>query len=90
MEMVPVDPKVLRMHEQRRTFRKVMNSIEQFINSDHDAVELKWEPGEYTSAASVESCYIKAVKRMNVDCVVRMRQGKVYLMRRFTDIYVTD
>lgn len=82
MNMVPVDPKEIKVLASRRAHRKVMHAIEQFINSPYDAVELKWEPGEYVSAASVAASYSKAIRKMHVGCFACVRQDRVYLIRK--------
>lgn len=82
MEMVPVNPESIKMHELRRAHRKVMRAIEEFINSPHSAVELKWEPGEYASSTSVAASYGKAIRKMKASCFVCVRGGHVYMIRK--------
>ena len=81
MTLVPVDPKIITMFSTRHSHCKAMRAIEEFMRSEHEAVQLKYDTKEYASAASVQSTYGKAIKKLHVDCVVLTRQGKVYLIK---------
>ena len=81
MTLVPVDPKDIPMFSARHAHCKAMRTIEEFMRSEHKAVQLKYDAEEYASVASILSVYSRAVRRMNVDCVVMSRQGKVYLIK---------
>lgn len=81
MTLVPVDPKTISMPSTRHYHCKAMRTIEEFMRSEHEAVQLKYDTEEYASVASILSTYKKAIRRMNVDCVVMSRQGKVYLIK---------
>lgn len=81
MTLAPVDPKDIPMFSTRHAHCKAMRTIEEFMRSEHEAVQLKYDTEEYTSAASVQSTYSKAIRRLHVDCVVLTRQGKVYLIK---------
>lgn len=81
MTLTPVDPKSIPMLSARHSYMKAIKVIEEFMNSGHEAVELKFEPGEYASAASVQSTYRRAIKRGRYNCVVLTRQGKAYLIK---------
>lgn len=85
MIMVPVDPKSIMVRECRRAYRKVQRAVEEFINSPHAAVELQWEPGEYASVASVSSTYTKAIRSLQANCFVVIRDGRAYLIRKEID-----
>ena len=81
MTLVPVDPKIIPMISMRHSHCKVMRTIEEFMRSEHEAVQLKYDAKEYASVASVQSTYKKAIRKMHVNCVVISRQGKVYLIK---------
>lgn len=81
MTLVPVNPKTIPMLSMRRSHCKAMRIIEEFMRSEHEAVQLEYDPKEYTSVASVQSTYKRAARRLHVDCVVLIRQGKVYLIK---------
>lgn len=82
MKMNPVDPTALHLFEGRRSRNKITRAVEAFMKSGHPAVELVWLPGEYSTATSVQSCYIKAIARMKANCFVRMVEGRIYLIRK--------
>lgn len=84
MDMVPVDPSILRMHEWRGSYRRVHIALEEFINSDLPAVELIWETGYYASALSCYNSYRKAVKKLNVNISVIKSGEHVYLTRNIS------
>lgn len=81
MTLVPVEPKTIPMFSGRRAHCKAMRIVEEFMRSDHEAVQLKYEPNEYASAANVQHTYKSAISRLHVDCVVMIRKGKVYLIK---------
>ena len=81
MTLVPVDLKDIPMLYMRHAHCKAMRTIEEFMRSEHKAVQLKYDTEEYTSVASVQSTYSRAIRRLHVDCVVLTRQGKVYLIK---------
>lgn len=82
MKMNPVDPVALHLAESRRSRNKITRAVEAFMESGHQAVELLWYPGEYRSASTVQSCYMRAIARMKANCFVRMVEGRVYLIRK--------
>lgn len=81
MTLVPVDLKDIPMLSTRHAHYKAIRTIEEFMKSEHEAVQLKYDTGEYSSVASVQSTYKKAVRKLHIDCVVLTRQGKVYLIK---------
>lgn len=81
MTLVPVAPKDIPMLSARHFHCKAMRTIEEFMRSEHEAVQLKYDTEEYASVASVQSTYKKAIRKLHVDCVVLTRQGKVYLIK---------
>lgn len=81
MTLVPVDLKDIPMLYTRHAHCKAMKTIEEFMRSEHEAVQLKYDTEEYTSVASVQSTYSRAIRRLHVDCVMLTRQGKVYLIK---------
>lgn len=81
MTLVPVDLKDIPMLYMRHAHCKAMRTIEEFMRSEHEAVQLKYDTEEYTSVASVQSTYSRAIRRLHVDCAVLTRQGKVYLIK---------
>ena len=81
MTLVPVDPKAIPMLSMRHSHCKAMRIIEEFMRSEHEAVQLEYDPKEYTSVNSVQGTYRKAARKLHVDCVVLTRQGKVYLIK---------
>ena len=81
MILVPVDPKNISIHTARHAYCKAMRNIEEFMRSEHEAVQLKYDTEEYASVASVQSTYKRAVSKLHVDCVVLTRRGKVYLIK---------
>ena len=81
MTLVPVDPKSITMISTRYSHCKAMRTIEEFMRSEHEAVQLKYDTKEYASVASVKNTYRKAIKKLHVDCVTLTRQGKVYLIK---------
>lgn len=81
MTLVPVDPKTIPMLSMRHSHCKAMRTIEEFMRSEHEAVQLKYDMKEYASVSSVQSVYIRAVRKLHVNCVVLTRQGKVYLIK---------
>ena len=82
MKLNPVDPVALHLPESRRSRKKITRAVEAFMESGHQAVELMWYPGEYSSAGTVQSCYGKAIARMKANCFVRMVEGRIYLIRK--------
>lgn len=81
MTLVPVDPKDIPMLSMRHAHCKAMKTIEEFMRSEHEAVQLKYDEQEYASVASVLSTYKRAIRKLHVDCVLMTRQGKVYLIK---------
>lgn len=81
MTLVPVDPKDIPMLYTRHAHCKAMKTIEEFMRSEHAAVQLKYDTEEYTSVASVQSTYSRAIRKLHVDCVMLTRRGKVYLIK---------
>ena len=81
MTLVPVDLKDIPMLSMRHAHCKAMKTIEEFMKSEHEAVQLKYDTEEYASVASIQNTYSRAVRKMHVDCVVLTRQGKVYLIK---------
>ena len=81
MTLVPVDPKAIPTLFERHSHCKAMRVIEEFMRSEHEAVQLKYDAKEYVSATSVQSTYRRAIIKLHVDCVVLTRQGKVYLIK---------
>lgn len=81
MTLMPVDPKDIQMLSKRHSHCKAMRTIEAFMQSEHEAVQLKYDMEEYASVSSILSTYKKAILRLHVDCVVLSRQGKVYLIK---------
>lgn len=81
MTLVPVDPKTIPMLSTRHSHCKAMRTIEEFMQSEHEAVQLKYDTKEYANVASVRSTYERAIRKLHVDCVVLTRQGKVYLIK---------
>ena len=81
MTLVPVDPKIIPMISTRHSHCKAMRTIEEFMRSEHEAVQLKYDTEEYASVSSVHSTYKRAIRKLHVDCVVMSRQGKVYLIK---------
>lgn len=81
MTLVPVDLKDIPMLYMRHAHCKAMRTIEEFMRSEHEAVQLKYDTEEYTSVASVQNTYSRAIRKLHVDCVVLTRQGKVYLIK---------
>lgn len=81
MTLVPVEPKDITMISTRHAHCKAMRVVEEFMRSEHEAVQLKYESNEYASVASIQSTYSKAIRKLHVDCVVMTRQGKVYLIK---------
>lgn len=81
MTLVPVNPKDIPMLSMRHAHCKAVRTIEEFMRSEHEAVQLKYDAKEYASVASVQSTYKKAIRKLHVDCVVLTRQGKVYLIK---------
>ena len=81
MTLVPVDLKDIPMFSMRHAHCKAMKTIEEFMRSGHEAVQLKYDTEEYASVASIQNTYSRAVRKMHVDCVVLTRQGKVYLIK---------
>ena len=81
MTLVPVDPRDIPMLSMRHAHCKAMRTIEEFMRSEHEAVQLQYDTREYSNAASVQSTYKNAIRKLHVDCVVLTRQGKVYLIK---------
>ena len=81
MTLVPVDPKTITMFSTRHSHCKAMRTIEEFMRSEHEAVQLKYDTKEYASVASAQSTYRRAIRKLHVDCAVLTRQGKVYLIK---------
>lgn len=81
MTLVPVKPEEIKCLDCRHTHYKATRIIEESINSEHEAVELRWEPGEYAGLPSAQSTYTKAVKRMHVNVYVIARNSKLYLLK---------
>ena len=51
MILVPVDPKNISIHTARHAYCKAMRNIEEFMRSEHEAVQLKYDTEEYASVA---------------------------------------
>lgn len=87
MTLVPVEPKDITMISTRHAHCKAMRIVEEFMRSEHEAVQLKCDSKEYASVDSIRSTYTKAIRKLHVDCVVMTRQGKAYLIKGgvFTD-----
>ena len=81
MTLVPVEPKDITMISTRHANCKAMRTVEEFMRSEHEAVQLKYDAKEYASVDSVRSTYQKAIRNLHVDCVVMTRQGKAYLVK---------
>ena len=81
MILVPVDPKNISIRTARHAYCKAMKIVEEFMKSEHEAVQLKFEPGEYSSVASVQSTYKRAVNKLCANCFAIVRRGKVYLVK---------
>lgn len=81
MTLVPVDPKDIPMFSARHAHCKAMRTIEEFMRSEHEAAQLKYDTEEYASVASIQNTYSRAIRKLHVDCVVLTRQGKVYLIK---------
>lgn len=81
MTLVPVDPRDISMFSMRHAHCKAMRTIEEFMRSEHEAVQLKYDTEEYASVASIQNTYSRAIRKLHVDCVVLTRQGKVYLIK---------
>lgn len=85
MKLTPVDVKDIVSKVSARSYRKAIGLVEEFIHSEHSAVELVWEEGEYSSPASVSSTYSKAAKALKANCFVTIRNGRVYMVRKDPD-----
>ena len=81
MTLIPVETKSIPMLYTKRSRCKAMKVVEEFMRSEHEAVQLQYNDSEYTNVASALGTYRKAVARLHVDCVVLCRQGKVYLIK---------
>ena len=81
MILVPVDPKAISVPSMRYARCKAMRVIEEFMQSDHEAVQLKYDDNEYANSSSALSTYKKAARKLRANCVVISRQGKVYLIK---------
>ena len=81
MTLVPVDPKAIPTLSMRHSHCKAMRTIEEFMRSEHEAVQLKYDSQEYASVDSIRVTYTRAIRKLHVDCVVLTRQGKVYLIK---------
>ena len=81
MTLVPVDLKDIPVLFSRHAHCKAMQTIEEFMRSGHEAVQLQYDTREYANAASVQSTYKNAIRKLHVDWVVLTRQGKVYLIK---------
>ena len=81
MTLVPVEPKDITMISTRHAHCKAMRIVEEFMRSEHEAVQLKYDAKEYASVDSVRSTYQKAIRNLHVDCMVLTRQGKAYLIK---------
>lgn len=81
MTLVPVEPKDITMISTRHAHCKAMRIVEEFMRSEHEAVQLKYDAKEYASVDSIRSTYTRAIRKLHVDCVVVTRQGKVYLIK---------
>lgn len=81
MTLVPVEPKDITMTSTRHAHCKAMRIVEEFMRSEHEAVQLKYDAKEYASVDSIRSTYTKAIRKLHVDCVVMTRQVKAYLIK---------
>ena len=81
MTLVPVEPKDITMISTRHAHCKAMRIVEEFMRSEHEAVQLKYDSKEYAGVDSIRSTYTKAIRKLHVDCVVMTRQGKAYLIK---------
>lgn len=81
MTLIPVETKSIPMLYTKRSRCKAMKVVEEFMRSEHEAVQLQYNDSDYTNVASALGTYRKAVVRLHVDCVVLCRQGKVYLIK---------
>ena len=81
MTLIPVETKSIPMLYTKRSRCKAMKVVEEFMQSEHEAVQLKFEPGEYSSVASVQSTYKRSINKLHANCFVIVRRGKVYLVK---------
>lgn len=78
-EPVSMDAKSLNIDRHRHG--KIMALIEEFLASENDVVELKWEAPEYVNVESATSTVAKSIRRGRYNCKVVRRGTHIYLMR---------
>ena len=59
----------------------IQRKVLEFMESNHEAVEVVWAPGEYSSYASAYSSYKRAIETLNVACRAVTKGGKLYLLK---------
>lgn len=61
--------------------KKVMAMVEEFWESDHQAVRVCFDETEYKNISSAQDSFSKAAKRLQVGVFVMQRNGQLYLMK---------
>lgn len=60
---------------------KLQTVLDEFMSSDALAVRCVMAPGEYANAASAQSSYHAAIKRLRYPIVARTFNGDMYLIK---------
>ena len=81
MDMVPVDPAIVRTVYAAKRRSKCVPVIEKFVNSSKVAVELMWQIDGYASAHSCANTYARALRVMRTKVRVVTRSYHVYLIK---------
>lgn len=79
MKFVPVS--IERIDSRKRSKKKVMKMVEEFWESDSQAVRVEFNENEYKSIASAQSTFRKAAKALNIGVFAMTRNGVLYLVK---------
>lgn len=81
MKLIPRTRAEVEEASRRSPKTKIQVLLEDFLSGPHDAVELVWEPGEYSGFYSAYKTYDNAVRRYRYAAKVITRSGRLFLVR---------
>lgn len=82
MKMSVTNPQELGVYDCKYTQGKAQKVLRQFMESGNACMELHWGSSEYSNVKSVTAPYHRAASRGCFPIVVRMRKGRVFLVRK--------
>lgn len=63
---------------------KIQRALDEFSRMDAQAVKVVLGPGEYKNAASAQSAYYKAIRRLKYPMKAQVSKGELYLIKLIT------